>query len=259
MAEAATVVEAAVTRRFVDDLVGAGATVYGPAVRDMALAIQAGRAFRDAGGAASDFGDPAVLPQHKDRLRGPTEIDAIIAEEDFNAINWNILGVRKMSRARVALANPALWPRDAERCRLVLLYMQESLFHVNRLSHSIHPAARHHYADIIERFAQAMVARSGGARRRITLDLVIVKSREEVTSSGVRPTFDVDGLLLDGRGMWVCDGLTVDLTPVQRHAVFQAVLAAVAARRATPCAGLADERALEDTELMREQGWTVVQ
>lgn len=242
--------EVTVVRQFVDDLIGAGATVYGAAVRDLALASHAGRAFRLAGGRDEDFDDPGVLPAFAARTTGPRRVDAVIGVDDYADIEWERFGVRAVSKTNVA--NPSDgWPNNASRFRFVFSYVRDDLFDAEQMLNGMHPAVRGAYADVVRRFAHEMTVRMPEARRRFSLDLVVI--RDANANEGVRPAYDVDGLLLDCRGMWVCDALTRGMNAMQRHVVFEAVLAAVVARIATPCQANDSHSNLQ----MQEDGWKI--
>ena len=245
-----------IVRGFVDDLVAAGAVVFGGAPRDLARAQSETDAFYAAGGTLDGFHDPAVLPEHADRALVPADVDAVIAADDLERLDgaWPMVVVRSRTEVPESTylnpTNPTRanagngvngvngvdafrWPEGTEHRRLVMSYVRDDLFSREALLAGFHPEARGTFVDVVDRFAAFMAARATDLPRNFKLDLVVVRRRADARRAiGLRPDFDVNGMLMDASGLRLCESLVAGLPPMARHARLRDVLANVQAKRA---------------------------
>ena len=230
-------VHSSIVRGFVDDLVEMGAVVFGGAPRDLVLAQAASKAFYAAGGTVANFYDIEVLPEHAARTLVPTDVDAIMAEDDLTRMDgaWPRVTVRSRKPVFDDQLSTYLagWPEGTQHVRYDFSYVRDDLFSRNAMMAGFHPDVRSSFVDIVDRFAAFMNARARTMPRSFGLDLIVVKHRADVaTAAGLHPDFDVNGILMNAQGLRLCEHLVAGLSPLSRHARLQEVLANVMAKRA---------------------------
>ena len=254
---AAHVAVAKLVQRFVDELVAAGAVLFGGAVRDLILAQAHEAAYYAAGGTAADFFDAAVLPAYGSRALVPEDVDAFICEDDFEELDrvWtrlHLLPTRRLSAGSEYLAAS----NATTHFRYTFGIARPDLFSGDAMLATVHPDLRPLLGGAVTRFASEMRAATAGCRREFSMDLLVVKRAEMENPFTSRPDFDVNGLFMDARGVWLSPAMVADgASPMVRHARMQEVLAGVHARRATYLGwdGASNLRLVK----MLKKGWTV--
>lgn len=246
----------AIIRGFVDDIVAAGAVVFGGAPRDLMLAQSATKAYYEDGGSVKDLDDPNVLPQHASRTLVPSDVDAIIAEDDMWRLEsvWKHLSVKTMAPA-FETTYLAHWPEGTKHVRYVFSYVRDDLFSRETMLAGFHPDVRSAFIDVVDRFAAFMTSRAKDLPRTFRLDLVIAKNRANVHGAvGLHPDFDVNGILMDARGLRLCESLVAGQAPLARHARLLEVLDNVFIKHAV-FLGESDATNLRLQRLLA-RGWT---
>ena len=253
--------EAKLFLRFVDDLIGAGAVVFGGAPRDILLARHHADAFYAAGGAERDFDDPAVLPQFAERSLVPADVDAYMCDDDFARLDgtWSRMQLQQTSRAVCAMSTYMAVPNDATHYKYTLGVAKREYFDRDLMLASVHPDMRAAVTDCVARFTREMVARTEGCRRNFTLDLIVVP-RAHAAPFLTHHDFDVNGLCMDERGVWLSHAMGKDalgrrMTPLEKHCRLQEVLEGVLAKRATYL-GWRDDSNIRLVKMLNK-GWAV--
>jgi len=253
----AKVVETKLVQRFIDELIAAGAVLFGGAVRDMLLAQHHEAAYYAAGGTVAGFFDPAVLPETRFRALLPEDVDAFVCEDDFDEVErvWHRMNLAFTRRVSVG-SEYVHASNTTTHFRYTFETVRADMLHADRMLAGVHPDLRPFVRDAVATFATEMGTRTAGCRRELSMDLLVVKREEMENPFLVRPDFDVNGLFMDGRGVWLSPSMVPPgATAMARHVRMQEILEGVRARRAryTGWDDASNQRLLK----MLRKGWTV--
>ena len=247
--------EARFLLRFVNDIIDAGAVLFGGAPRDLILAKHHESQYFAAGGTDEDFDDTTThLPEWSDRGLIPNDIDAYIYDDDFALLelNWSRLHMQKVSRVVVQSSTYLNMPDSATHYKYVLSIANREYFNSNLMLAGFHPDLRALVSDCVHRFTADMKVRMAGCRSQVRLDLLVIPRGTPLL---LCHDFNVNGLCMDGRGVWLSPGLAKGLAPLDTHLALQDVLTDVRAKRAKYL-GWEDVTNFRLRKLL-EKGWTV--
>lgn len=255
----------AAVARLVADLVEAGATVYGPAVRDLLLAARHAKGHALCGGGNDSDG------KFWARTLAPREVAAYVGTEDLGAVE-DVLALSHLHVVALGSWGIQDYPAAAVSRRYRVSLARPEVVDAESMIASLAPELRRspEVADAARRFAEDMRAACsrGGCdgRRSVELDLVALPRGTPFRHPRVH--YDVDGLCLSRRGVWlsptafVNPNSSMDLLrkPMAVHARLLEVLDALHALRASylpaPPTVAVDPTAV--VALVTDARWTVV-
>ena len=243
-------------RQFMNDVIAAGATVFGGAVRDVILANAKEVEFYAAGGKVDEFFDKTVLSHTNDRMLIPTDVDAFICEDDFESIHqvWNRL--QMLSSRRISIGNLYLkMSNSTTHFKYTFGLARNDLFERDLLMSAVHPHLHALLGGTVTRFADEMRSLTEGCRRQFTMDLLVVQRCEMKNPFQNQPDFDVNGLFMDIRGVFASPAVCSISSPMVRYTRMQEIVKNIEMRQAN-FLGWSDSSNWRMIHMLRK-GWTV--
>lgn len=256
-------------KEVMEEVILAGGTVFGGAVRDWYIHDHFAKKFYEAAGDedAYRYGDAEFLPEFKDRLLRPNDIDAAIPARNVEKL---VASLRKQGYmltcvfrrdAKRYLPNLHLDEGEVMHHRYKVCYVRRHLFAQMRSGFPSAMVEEPAFAHILHEAAERAEALFAGQVNRCVFDLDLM-----ATPNGflVEPPFgDLDfecnGLLMNRDGMRLSKALTrmTVRSPMAYNDRYTQVLKDILARQANIVARGTDDLPQYRLEKMLKHGWTI--